>query len=157
MNQTQSLNHIRWKYLQDYIIIIISFALTGKRFFKSKLFSFSKTSWRRLEDILKTSWRHLEEVLEDEKLLRLRLLEDSLKRHVLKKFSKRLGDQQMFAGKELGATDIPISIPKENLDFVSNSCYLINLSFMEEVFPVNLKTSLENRFWNKFLSPSLNL
>ena len=42
-----------------------------------------KTSWRRLEhisqDVLKTSWRGLQDVLEDEKLLRWRRLEDVLK------------------------------------------------------------------------------
>ena len=46
-------------------------------------FSSSKTSWRRLEDVLKTShktsWRRLEGILEDEKLLRWRRIEDVLK------------------------------------------------------------------------------
>ena len=46
-------------------------------------FTSSKTSWRRLEDVLEDEkllrWRRLQDVLEDEKLLCWRRLEDVLK------------------------------------------------------------------------------
>ena len=59
-----------------------------------------KTSWRRLEDVVNTTfflsstmpWRRLEDVLEDEKYY----AED-----VFKTSSRRLGKQEMFAGKSL--------------------------------------------------------
>ena len=59
-------------------------------------FVLMKTSWRRLlssssEDVFKTSWRRLGR--------RKNVMLKTFWRHVLKTSSRRLKDQQMFAGK----------------------------------------------------------
>ena len=71
---------------------------TSWRCLQCNIFLSSKTSWRRLEDIIarrlaNTSWRRLEDVLEDEKCY----AED-----VFKTSWRCLGKQEMFAGHHLG-------------------------------------------------------
>ena len=87
-------------------------------------FSSSKTSWRRLEDILEDEkllrWRRIEDIswrrLED---MSWRRLEDLSWRHVLKMSGKRLGDKQNVFWSYLYLTNLNV--------------YLTNLVFHKPV------------------------